>query len=118
MEQSPCELELGRRFTEEVLTSMKSAFIAKDEIIDLLGVCLVAAENLFILGPPGTARAHWSRTSPGGWIGACSIIFSRGSRNPTSCSVPSISAGFATETSLPTPKGCSPRPPSYSSTSC
>ncbi len=57
MEQSPCELELGRRFTEEVLTSMKSAFIAKDEIIDLLGVCLVAAENLFILGPPGTANS-------------------------------------------------------------
>lgn len=118
MEQSPCELELGRRFTEEVLTSMKSAFIAKDEIIDLLGVCLVAAENLFILGPPGTAKSALVQDLARRLDGACSIIFSRGSRNPTSCSVPSISAGFATETSLPTPKGCSPRPPSYSSTSC
>src|SRR5208337_1508842 len=57
MELSPPDLELGRRLTDDVLTSMKSAFIAKDEIIDLLGVCLVAAENLFILGPPGTAKS-------------------------------------------------------------
>ena len=36
---------------------MKSAFVGKDEIIDLLGVCLVGGENLFILGPPGTAKS-------------------------------------------------------------
>ncbi|MCA9220956.1 MAG: AAA family ATPase, partial [Planctomycetales bacterium] len=36
---------------------MKSAFVGKDEIIDLLGVSLVAGENLFILGPPGTAKS-------------------------------------------------------------
>jgi MoxR-like ATPase len=35
---------------------MKSAFVGKDEVIDLLGVCLAAGENLFILGPPGTAK--------------------------------------------------------------
>jgi MoxR-like ATPase len=35
---------------------MKKVFVDKDEIIDLLGVCLVAGENLFILGPPGTAK--------------------------------------------------------------
>src|SRR5207245_2141298 len=28
-----------------------------DEIIDVLGVCLVAGENLYILGPPGTAKS-------------------------------------------------------------
>ena len=50
-------LELGRRLTAEVLAPMKAAFIAKDEIIDLLGVCLIAGENLFILGPPGTAKS-------------------------------------------------------------
>jgi len=49
--------ELGRRLTTEVLGPMKAAFVAKDEIIDLLGVCLVAGENLFILGPPGTAKS-------------------------------------------------------------
>ena len=31
--------------------------LRKDEIIDLLGVSLVAGENLFILGPPGTAKS-------------------------------------------------------------
>jgi MoxR-like ATPase len=52
----PDGVVLGRRLTDEVLAPMKSAFVAKDEIIDLLGVCLVAGENLFILGPPGTAK--------------------------------------------------------------
>jgi MoxR-like ATPase len=33
---------------------MKRTFIGKDEAVDLLGVCLVAGEHLFILGPPGT----------------------------------------------------------------
>ncbi|PTY02213.1 ATPase [Verrucomicrobia bacterium LW23] len=36
---------------------MKAVFIGKEEIIDLLGLCLVAGENLFILGPPGTAKS-------------------------------------------------------------
>ena len=36
---------------------MKLAFVGKDEVIDLLGVSLVAGENLFILGPPGTAKS-------------------------------------------------------------
>jgi MoxR-like ATPase len=36
---------------------MKQVFVGKDEIIDLLGVCLVARENLFLLGPPGTAKS-------------------------------------------------------------
>lgn len=53
---TPGCLELGRRLAQDVLTPMKSTFVAKDEIIDLLGACLVAGENLFILGPPGTAK--------------------------------------------------------------
>ena len=36
---------------------MKQWFTGKDEIIDLLGLCLVGGENLFILGPPGTAKS-------------------------------------------------------------
>ena len=50
-------LELGQRLTREVLAPMKRDFIGKDEVIDLLGICLVAGENLFILGPPGTAKS-------------------------------------------------------------
>ncbi len=50
-------LELGRRLTRDVLDPMKAAFVGKDEVIDLLGVSLVAGENLFILGPPGTAKS-------------------------------------------------------------
>jgi MoxR-like ATPase len=49
-------LEVGVRLTRDVLDPMKSAFVGKDEVIDLLGVCLAAGENLFILGPPGTAK--------------------------------------------------------------
>jgi MoxR-like ATPase len=48
---------LGRRLNDDVLTPIKAAFVGKDEIVDLLGVCLVGGENLFILGPPGTAKS-------------------------------------------------------------
>jgi MoxR-like ATPase len=50
-------LNIARRLTEEVLEPMKRDFVGKDEIIDLLGVCLVGGENLFIMGPPGTAKS-------------------------------------------------------------
>ena len=40
-----------------VLQSVKESFIGKDEIIDLLGICLIAGENAFLLGPPGTAKS-------------------------------------------------------------
>ncbi|HYF50593.1 MAG TPA: AAA family ATPase [Planctomycetota bacterium] len=49
-------LDLGQRLTSEVLEPMKHVFVGKDEIIDLMGVCLVGGENLFLLGPPGTAK--------------------------------------------------------------
>ena len=49
--------EPGQRLVTEVLTPMKRTFVGKDEIIDLMGLCLVAGENLFLLGPPGTAKS-------------------------------------------------------------
>ncbi|HEX5104439.1 MAG TPA: AAA family ATPase [Pirellulaceae bacterium] len=52
-----CRLALARRLNAEVLASLKAAFVGKDEIIDLLGVCLAGGENLFLLGPPGTAKS-------------------------------------------------------------
>ncbi len=45
------------RLNAGVLEPLKSMFVGKDEIIDLLGVCLVAGENLFLHGPPGTAKS-------------------------------------------------------------
>lgn len=36
---------------------MRRDFVGKDEVIDLLGISLIAGENLFILGPPGTAKS-------------------------------------------------------------
>ena len=50
-------LDSSGELTNEVLTPLKSCFVGKDEIIDLMGVCLVAGENLFLLGPPGTAKS-------------------------------------------------------------
>lgn len=50
-------LLIGQRLQDEVIAPMKKAFIAKDEIIDLLGVALVAGENIFLHGPPGTAKS-------------------------------------------------------------
>jgi len=41
----------------EVLHFLKETFVAKDEIIDLLGIGLIANENAFLLGPPGTAKS-------------------------------------------------------------
>lgn len=40
-----------------VLRYTKESFIGKDEIIDLLGISLIARENAFLLGPPGTAKS-------------------------------------------------------------
>lgn len=40
-----------------VLRFVKNTFVGKDAIIDLLGIALVAKENAFLLGPPGTAKS-------------------------------------------------------------
>lgn len=47
----------GPRLVQGVLDPLKRAFVGKDDVIDLLGVALVAGENLFLLGPPGTAKS-------------------------------------------------------------
>jgi MoxR-like ATPase len=40
-----------------VLQQLKTKFVGKDDIIDLMGICLAGRENLFLLGPPGTAKS-------------------------------------------------------------
>jgi MoxR-like ATPase len=42
---------------QEVLSHLKGLFVGKNEIIDLMGICLAGGENLFLLGPPGTAKS-------------------------------------------------------------
>lgn len=42
---------------QAVLQHLKALFVGKDEIIDLMGICLTGRENLFLLGPPGTAKS-------------------------------------------------------------
>lgn len=40
-----------------ILQHLKQQFVGKDDIIDLMGICLAGRENLFLLGPPGTAKS-------------------------------------------------------------
>ena len=40
-----------------VARHLKDTFVGKDDIIDLMMLCLVSRENLFLLGPPGTAKS-------------------------------------------------------------
>ena len=42
---------------QQVLNHVKQQFVGKDTIVDLLGIALVAQENAFLLGPPGTAKS-------------------------------------------------------------
>ncbi len=49
--------DLAARLVNEVLDPIKATFVGKDEIVDLMGICLVAGENLFLHGPPGTAKS-------------------------------------------------------------
>lgn len=41
----------------DVLNFVKHVFVGKDEIVDLLGIALLARENAFLFGPPGTAKS-------------------------------------------------------------
>jgi MoxR-like ATPase len=50
-------LAAARILQTSALAQLKSLFVGKDDIIDLMGVCLAAGENLFLLGPPGTAKS-------------------------------------------------------------
>jgi MoxR-like ATPase len=57
MSDSASLLRLGQSLRDDVIAPMKKTFVAKDEVIDLLGVALVAGENIFLHGPPGTAKS-------------------------------------------------------------
>jgi MoxR-like ATPase len=46
----------------KVLGYVKDTFVGKDDVVDLLGICLLARENAFLYGPPGTAKSAIVRT--------------------------------------------------------
>lgn len=46
---------------KQILQHLKEKFVGKDDIIDLMGICLAGRENLFLLGPPGTAKSAMVR---------------------------------------------------------
>lgn len=45
-----------------VLSYVKDTFVGKDDVVDLLGISLLARENAFLYGPPGTAKSAIVRT--------------------------------------------------------
>lgn len=51
------DLQIALKLRDEALAPIKQAFVGKGEAIDLMGVSLVAGENLFLHGPPGTAKS-------------------------------------------------------------
>src|SRR5260221_2395766 len=45
------------RLRREVVEPLKSRFVGRDEVIDLIALAIVAGEHLFLYGPPGTAKS-------------------------------------------------------------
>ncbi len=43
---------------EDVIDTLKSTFVGKDEIIEMMAICTIAQEHLLIVGPPGTAKSE------------------------------------------------------------
>lgn len=50
-------LTIANRLSDQILRPLKALFVGKEEIIDLMGVALSGGENLFLHGPPGTAKS-------------------------------------------------------------
>src|SRR3954466_12083127 len=51
------DIDAVLRLRREVLDPLKTRFVARDEVIDLVGLAAVAGEHLFLYGPPGTAKS-------------------------------------------------------------
>ena len=46
-----------KKFKEKVIDRLKDTFTGKDEVLDLIAVAITAGENIFLYGPPGTAKS-------------------------------------------------------------
>jgi MoxR-like ATPase len=45
------------RLRRDVTDPLKSRFVGREEVVDLIALAVVSAEHLFLLGPPGTAKS-------------------------------------------------------------
>ncbi len=45
------------RLRREVVEPLKSRFVGRDEVVELIALAVVAGEHLFLHGPPGTAKS-------------------------------------------------------------
>lgn len=50
-------LSVAARLRSNVLEPIKRRLVGKDEIVEVMGVSLIAGENTFLLGPPGTGKS-------------------------------------------------------------
>lgn len=57
METSEEFMSLLSRLERDVLTPLKASLVGKDEIIDVLAAGMISRENVFLHGPPGTAKS-------------------------------------------------------------
>ncbi len=49
--------DIAMRLRRDVFDSIKQRLVGKDEVVEVLGVAVVAGENAFLLGPPGTGKS-------------------------------------------------------------
>src|SRR5260221_2451344 len=45
------------RLRHSVVEPVKTRFVGRDEVVDLIALAVVAGEHLFLYGPPGTAKS-------------------------------------------------------------
>ena len=54
--------ETAARLQREVVAPLKSRFVGRDEVADLIALAAAAGEHLFLYGPPGTAKSALIRS--------------------------------------------------------
>lgn len=65
-------LEVANRLRHDVVEPLKSRFVGRDEVIELIALAVVAGEHLFLFGPPGTAKSalirHFAQSVNGAYF--------------------------------------------------
>src|SRR6478672_7237769 len=49
--------DIVARLREQVLEPLRTRFVDRGEVVDLIALALVAGEHLYLYGPPGTAKS-------------------------------------------------------------
>ena len=49
--------DIVARLRSQILDPLRSRFVERGEVVDLIALALVAGEHLFLYGPPGTAKS-------------------------------------------------------------